>query len=227
MKRNVPSLRGPLSLCGETVPGMQKKCQLWPDVSALAPFLLSGSPPGLAPKLFHHRGTENHGGCFIFLSYSVPSSVVFRVSVVSSLGRQTAIVRRCQHRSWPSLSPYPVSVLPSFQLSAHTSVFPSFSSVLRPSPRLSSPHAPGPNSQFLHRRPHRPRQEHARRPTHRSYRRGGEATDAGAAAGHHGPGAGTRHHDQAQRGPHVLHGSGWTGVRAQPDRYARACRLHL
>jgi hypothetical protein len=57
---------------------------------------------------------------------------------------------------------------------------------------------------ILHRRPHRPREVDAGRPPHRGDGDAPEARDEGPGARHPGPGARARHHDQAQRRPHVV-----------------------
>ena len=71
-------------------------------------------------------------------------------------------------------------------------------------------------------RPHRPRQEHARRPDPRAVRRRRPPRHARAVPRHDGPRAGAGHHDQGpERAPHLA------GPRPAPDRHARPRRLRL
>ena len=82
------------------------------------------------------------------------------------------------------------------------------------------------HSQFLDRRSHRSRQEHARRSALAAVRRHHPARVSRAIARRHGPGARARDHDQGPGRGHQLH-AGRPGLRAELDRHAGARRLPL
>src|SRR5688572_11405397 len=65
-----------------------------------------------------------------------------------------------------------------------------------------------PHSQFLHRRPHRPREEHARGSAAGIHWHRGQARNAGTALGRHGLGARAGHYDQGPRGRDEIHARG-------------------
>ena len=86
---------------------------------------------------------------------------------------------------------------------------------------------PRPYPQFRHRRAYRPRQIDARRPADPDDRRAGIARDEGAGARFHGHRARARHHHQGADRPPRLPRAERRGLRAQPHRHARPCRLRL
>ena len=81
--------------------------------------------------------------------------------------------------------------------------------------------------QLLDHRAHRPRQVDARRPPARAHRDGVEARDVVAVPRRHGPRARARHHHQGALRAARLPGARRAGLRPEPDRHARARRLHL
>ena len=80
--------------------------------------------------------------------------------------------------------------------------------------------------QFLDRRPHRPRQEHAGRSAPAAIGSDHPARVPRAAARRHGPGARARDHDQGAGRGDQLHARR-PGLRAEPDRHAGARRFPL
>ena len=75
-------------------------------------------------------------------------------------------------------------------------------------------------TQFLHHRPRRPRQDDALRPAARIHPHGHAAGDEGPDARLDGPGEGAGHHDQDAPGDHALPGEGREDLPAQPDGHA-------
>ena len=89
------------------------------------------------------------------------------------------------------------------------------------------PYRSGGDPQFLHHRPHRSRQVHARGPDAPAHRRRGRAADARAVSGPDGHRARARHHDQEPGRPAALAGQRRPRVRAEPDRHPGPRRLLL
>ena len=92
----------------------------------------------------------------------------------------------------------------------------------RPLPPGLITHGPSTHPQLLDHRAHRPWQVDARRPHPAAHRHGRRARHAGAAARLDGPRARARDHDQGAGRARPLE-----GPPAQPDRHARARRLHV
>ena len=85
----------------------------------------------------------------------------------------------------------------------------------------------GHHPQFLHYRPHRPRQVHPCRPDATAHRRGRGPSDAGAVPGPDGHRARARHHDQEPGRPAAVARPRRPRLRAEPDRHPRPRRLLL
>ena len=90
------------------------------------------------------------------------------------------------------------------------------------------PHDRSPaHPELLHHRPHRPRQEHARRSAARRHEVAHGPREARAVPRQDGPRARARHHDQGADRAHALQARDGEDVHPQPDRHARTRRLLL